>query len=59
MKPKDVTAEMYADWVCKTYENVINELAWLFTLIPEDQKEYLRETIYEDILDGIYEPKTE
>ena len=56
MNSKDVTPEMYGDWVCKTYSNVTNELAWLFTLIPQDQQEYLRESIADDITDGIYTP---
>jgi hypothetical protein len=56
MTPNDVTPEMYADWVCKTYSNVTNELAWLFTLIPKDQQEYLQDSIYDDIIDGTYTP---
>ena len=56
MTSNDVTPEMYADSVCKTYSNVTNELAWLFTLIPKDQQEYLQESIFDDINDGIYTP---
>jgi hypothetical protein len=56
MNPEDVTPEMYADWVNKTYSNVLNELAWAFTLMPAEQKEALQNSIYEDIIDGTYTP---
>jgi hypothetical protein len=49
MNPEDVTPEMYAD-LNKTYSNVLNELAWAFTLMPARAKRSLyANSIYEDI----------
>ena len=53
---KDITSEMYADWVmCKHYNTRV-ELAWLFEQLPRDDRESLAETILGDILEGIYTP---
>ena len=53
---KDITSEMYADWVMYTYSNTRAELAWLFEQLPRDDRESLAETILGDILDGLYTP---
>ena len=56
MDIKDITSEMYADWVMYTYSNTRAELAWLFEQLPRDDRESLAETILGDILDGLYTP---